>query len=57
MSKCDYCAFYGYDENADEYFCDANVDEDDLERMMYKHEKDCPYFRDGDEYKTVRHQI
>ena len=57
MSKCDYCVFYNYDDVTGEYVCDANIDEDDIERMMYKGTKDCPFFRDGDEYKTVRHQI
>ncbi len=57
MSQCDSCAFYDYDEYAGEYFCEANIDEDDMERMMFKKYANCPYYRDGDEYKTVRHQM
>ena len=57
MAKCETCAFYDYDEYAGEYFCEANIDEDDMERMMFKKTADCPYYRDGDEYKTVRHQM
>ena len=58
MSQCDSCLFYEYDEQSQEYFCDCDMDEDELLQLMsVKRSKDCPYYRDGDEYKTVRHQI
>ena len=30
---------------------------DDYGRLMSNGFKGCPYYRDGDEYKVVRHQI
>ena len=41
--NCDFCANYVYD------------DEDD--RFMSSHYKECPYYKSGDEYKVVRHQM
>ena len=55
-NSCDYCAYYAYDEEYDCYFCDMNLDEDEMARFMTKTLSECPYFRDGDEYKTVRKQ-
>ena len=54
---CDYCAYNVYDDEDDCYYCEAGLDEDDLWRMSERHYKECPYFRDGDEYKVVRHQM
>lgn len=34
------------------------MDEDDYYRLMTGGQRtSCPYFRDGDEYKVVRHQM
>jgi hypothetical protein len=33
------------------------MDEDDMARMMQSAVKECPYYRSGDEYKVVRHQM
>jgi len=58
MSKscCEYCNFYVYDEDYECYVCDVNLDEDEMERYMTSTFDNCPYFRDGDEYKVVRKQ-
>ena len=32
-------------------------DEDDAVRMRQGHYKECPYYRNGDEYAVVRHQM
>ena len=56
-ASCDYCAYFAYDEDVEEYVCDVNMDEDDYSRLVQCHFKECPYFRDGDEYKVVRHQM
>lgn len=60
MSQCDDCAYFAYDEEYEEYFCEADMDEDDYAKMMLQ-ESDkntgCPFYRDGDEYKVVRHQM
>ena len=44
--SCDYCANYVYDEDEDEYM-----------RFMDSDYKQCPYYRSGDEYSVVRHQM
>lgn len=54
---CEYCAYYAYDEEEEEYYCDVYMDEDDLARLMSGEQKECPYFKNGDEYAVVRHQI
>lgn len=33
------------------------TDEDDYRRLVESHYKECPYYRDGDDYKVVRHQM
>lgn len=57
MASCDYCANYVYDEEDQCYYCDVNLDEDEMYRFMSGNYKECPYFRSGDEYKVVRHQM
>ena len=54
---CSQCASLIYDEEYDEYVCDAMMDEDDYYRLSGTEYKGCPYYRNGDEYKVVRHQI
>ena len=43
-TSCDFCAYNEYDE-------------DDMARFMQSSYKECPYYRSGDEYKVVRHQM
>ena len=45
-TSCEYCANYTYDEECDEYY-----------RFISSDYKECPYYRSGDEYKVVRHQM
>lgn len=54
---CDKCAYYEYDEEAEQYFCSADMDEDDYYHFMIQDRKICPYYRNGDEYAVVRHQM
>ncbi len=54
---CESCVFYDYDDEFDEYYCSVDMDEDDYARLMQDPQKACPFWRDGDEYKVVRHQI
>lgn len=56
-TNCDMCAYYGYDEDDECYYCEADMDEDDMVRLMEGHYKSCPFYRNGDEYAVVRHQI
>ena len=57
MNQCELCAYYAYDEEYEEYYCSVDMDEDDYGRLMNSQHSSCPYFRDGDEYKVVKHQI
>jgi len=55
--ECESCAYYAYDEDTEEWLCEADMDEDDYIRMSSGHHKGCPLYRNGDEYAVVRHQI
>ena len=57
MSECDTCANYYFDEEFDEYICGVNMDEDDLVRFLSDRRENCPYYRNGDEYRMVRKQM
>ncbi len=57
MTQCDSCAYYFYDEDYDEYVCEANMDEDDYMHLLTGGFKDCIFYRNGDEYAVVKHQI
>ena len=58
MNQCEDCAYYAYDEEYEEYYCEADMDEDDLAAILGGQKtRSCPYYRDGDEYKVVRHQM
>ena len=35
-TSCDYCANYAYDEESESYFCDVNLDEDEI-LSFYQH--------------------
>ena len=56
-ASCDYCCYLVYDEEMETYVCDVNMDEDDYGRLMSNGFRECPCFKDGDEYKVVRHQM
>ncbi len=56
-TSCDTCAFYVYDDEYGEYYCDMNMDEDDYMRIISDRYYQCPYYRNGDEYAVVRKQI
>ena len=55
--SCDYCNNLVYDEETEEYVCDVNMDEDDMARFVQSSYKRCPFYRSGDEYRVVRHQM
>lgn len=57
QTSCDYCANYAYDEDTGEWYCDVNLDEDEYYRFLSGGYRECPYFRSGDEYQVVRHQM
>ena len=56
MTKCETCANYIYDDEYDNYFCDINLDEDEMVRFLKSETASCPYYNPYDEYKIVRKQ-
>ena len=55
--ECETCVYYVYDEANDDYVCTMDMDEDDYARLMQDPQAHCPFWRDGDEYATVRKQM
>lgn len=56
MNCCDDCAYYTFDEEFEEYFCTADMDEDEIYRLSQNYNNGCPRYRCGDEYAVVRKQ-
>lgn len=54
--SCEMCANYVYDEVEDYYYCDVNLDEDDMARFMRGSMDSCAYFSLEDEYKLAGKQ-
>ena len=57
QTSCDSCVYNVYDEDDGQYYCEVDMDEDDVARMMQGHYKECPYYQSDDEYAVVRHQM
>lgn len=55
-SACEICANYEYDDDAEEYICAVDLDEDEMAGFLMHRRKECPFFRFGDEYTIVRKQ-
>ena len=55
-SNCESCEYYDYDEDYGEYLCKMSMDEDEYLRLITGSNRDCPYYKYYDEYKTVRKQ-
>lgn len=55
-SDCDTCENLCYDEEMQEYYCDIDMDEDEMLRFMTYSNYNCPYYRADDEYRIVRKQ-
>lgn len=56
-TACETCAYYVWDEDDEAYCCDMDMDEDDCVSLATGRRRGCPYYRNGDEYRVVRHQI
>ena len=54
---CDDCAWFMYDDEEDMWYCTVDMDEDDYGSLVRHGYRSCPYYRNGDEYKLVRHQM
>lgn len=57
QSNCDTCSNYVYDEDYENYICEANLDEDEMAKFLSYNFNDCPYYSLDDEYKIVRKQM
>ena len=57
ITNCETCAFYTYDEEYGYYVCEADLDEDEMLKFLSSTFDACPYYRSGDEYSVVRHQM
>ena len=44
-ANCEECVYYDYDEELAAYVCEADLDEDEMERFLR-----------GDDYRTARRQ-
>ncbi len=56
QSCCELCANYVYDEDAECYECLVSLDEDEMAGFLSRQQRECPFFRFGDEYTIVRKQ-
>ena len=57
MGSCEPCAYFEYDEEDEEYYCSIDMDEDDFARLSATNFRECHFYRNGDEYAVVKHQI
>lgn len=55
--SCESCEFYDYDEDADAYVCQMDLDQDEMVNFLGGNTKNCHYYRYYDEYKSVHKQI
>ncbi len=56
QSNCESCNNYQYDDEAESYFCEQNLDEDEMSRFMAGRYDECPYYSSDDDYKIVKKQ-
>ena len=56
MPNCEDCWNYYYDEEEDVYYCNVDLDEDEMERFLRGDSRSCPFYRRGDDYSTARRQ-
>ena len=55
--NCECCVNYTYDEEEDCYFCEVDLDEDEMIQFLRASFDNCPYFQLEDEYRIVRTQL
>ena len=53
---CEDCVYNVYDDEMDEYICEAYLDEDEFYRAFVQPQGRCPYYRQGDDYTLARRQ-
>lgn len=55
-SMCENCENYDYDDDAETFVCLKDLDEDEMYAFITKNVRACPFYREYDEYRTVRKQ-
>ncbi len=56
-TNCEDGMYIEYDEELEKYVCGMDLDEDDTARFLSGQAFVCPYYRFGDEYQIVKHQM
>lgn len=56
MTNCEECFHYDYDEEEDMYFCNVDLDEDEMERFLRGDSRNCPFYHRGNDYTTAHRQ-
>ena len=56
-ASCEFCSNYVYDDDEEEYYCDVNLDEDEMGLFLSGTVSACPYYQSDDEYRIVRRQM
>ena len=51
QTACETCANYQYDAASACYYCDIDLDEDEMGRFLSGHTSACPYYQTADDYK------
>lgn len=53
---CENCNNYVYDEESGIYYCEINLDEDEMLKFISGTNTNCNYFSSNDDYLIVRKQ-
>lgn len=56
MTMCEECINYVYDDEDECYYCDVDIDEDEMVKFLMQSDYNCPYYRSDDDYLIVRKQ-
>lgn len=55
-TNCETCSFYVYDDEYECYYCQMNLDEDEMYKFLAGSNYNCAYYRLDNEYKIVQKQ-
>ncbi|MBQ1603545.1 MAG: hypothetical protein II045_02365 [Oscillospiraceae bacterium] len=47
-SNCEDCIYYSYDEEYDSYYCEQELDEDEMVRFLERRNNACPFYHSGE---------
>ena len=55
-ANCEECVWYDYDDELDAYVCEADLDEDEMERFLRGGTRECPFSGSAAANATARRQ-